>query len=58
MKPGAAEITDNLLAAKEYYFKKKYLRRILDRINDWCNIAALQDGGKCREIRLPMWRNW
>ena len=30
-----------LLQLKEYYYKKKYLHRILDRIGDWRNIAAL-----------------
>jgi hypothetical protein len=25
---------------KEYYFKKKYLQRILDRLDDWRNIAT------------------
>lgn len=32
--------TQQLLAIKEYYFKKKYLQRILDRMADWRNIAA------------------
>ena len=30
----AAITTADLLKVKEYYFKKKYLQRILDRIND------------------------
>lgn len=29
----------DLLKLKEYYFKKKYLQRILDRLEGWCNIA-------------------
>ena len=29
-----------LLQLKEYYFKKKYLKRILDRLSDWRNIAS------------------
>jgi hypothetical protein len=24
---------------KAYYYKKKYLNRILERLGDWCNIA-------------------
>lgn len=36
----ATSTTEDLLKLKEYYFKKKYLRRILDRLEGWCNIAA------------------
>ena len=32
--------TAELLKLKEYYYKKKYLQRILDRLEGWRNIAA------------------
>ncbi len=38
----ATASTTDLLKLKEYYFKKKYLQRILDRLEGWCNIAALK----------------
>ncbi len=38
----ATATTADLLKLKEYYFKKKYLQRILDRLEGWCNIAALR----------------
>ncbi|CAN5203123.1 co-chaperone HscB [soil metagenome] len=38
--PNGTEVTDgDLNIIKDYYFKKKYLRRILDRIEDMRNIA-------------------
>ena len=33
---------ESLQQLKSYYYQKKYLKRILDRLNDWCNIAAQQ----------------
>ena len=38
----ASAKSDDLQKLKEYYFKKKYLQRILDRLEGWCNIAALK----------------
>ena len=35
----ATVTSTNLLKLKEYYYKKKYLQRILDRLEGWCNIA-------------------
>ena len=50
-----------LLQVKEYYFKKKYLQRILGKIDEMRNIAPRfwpsisPDGGIGRRVRLKIW---